>query len=152
MLICAHVPSPKPKLLPIHDVFAFNRVSAQAVKLDDPAASPATHANTASLLLNGKRGKVGPPVNAALGREPARVKSQLMRQARPPERTETKCATDSRMTNRLTHRDAMCFGLGRHMRLCHGRATHRCLRTLAICCPRAARDMRIATLTLGGKN
>jgi hypothetical protein len=77
MSICAHVPSPKPKLLPIHDVFAFNAVSARAATLTNPAASAAAHANTANQLLNVKRGKVGPPVNAALGHEPARrYKSQ----------------------------------------------------------------------------
>jgi hypothetical protein len=43
-----------------------------------------------------------------------------MRQAKPPERTQTKHATDSWMANRLPRRDAMCFGRGRHMQVCHG--------------------------------
>jgi hypothetical protein len=64
--------------LPIHEVFAFNAVSAQAVTLTDAAASPAAHADTASQLLNVKRDKVDPPVSAALGHEPARVNNQLM--------------------------------------------------------------------------
>src|SRR3981189_3966016 len=43
MFICVHVPSPKPKVLPIHDVFAFNAVSANA-------AHDATH-NSATAIV-----------------------------------------------------------------------------------------------------
>jgi hypothetical protein len=70
--------------LPIHDVFAFNAVSALAVQLTDPAANPATHGNTASQLLNVKRRKVGPPVNAAFGHERAQIQSQVRWRAMPP--------------------------------------------------------------------
>jgi hypothetical protein len=32
ILICVHVPSPKPKVLPIQEVFAFSAVSAEATQ------------------------------------------------------------------------------------------------------------------------
>ncbi|WP_244146887.1 hypothetical protein [Paraburkholderia bryophila] len=51
--------------MPIHEVFAFNAVSAPAVTPNDAAANPVAQASTANLLLNVKRGKVFPPVNAA---------------------------------------------------------------------------------------
>ncbi|MFM0644333.1 hypothetical protein PQR14_08360 [Paraburkholderia bryophila] len=51
--------------MPIHEVFAFNAVSAPAVTLSDAAAKPVAQASTANQLLNVKRRKVFPPVSAA---------------------------------------------------------------------------------------
>jgi hypothetical protein len=130
--------------LPIHEVFAFNAVSAQAVKLTDPAASPAAHANTASQLLNVKRSKVDPPVSAALGHEPARIKNQLMWRATQPEATQENRAADS------CRKDGCAAARRGDVRgrrpSCHDRRhPSGCLTTRAVCGPRAVPDMPIRT-------
>jgi hypothetical protein len=50
--------------LPIHEFFAFNTVSANAVALTDAAVIPAAQAHTAIQVLNVKRTKVIPPIRA----------------------------------------------------------------------------------------